>query len=57
MTTDALNTKAIGMENEIPDITSLVNKAALKIVTTEIEIKILDTTNLVTKAVLNMKVT
>lgn len=57
MTTDALNTKAIGVENEIPDITSLANKAALKIVTTEIEIKILDTTNLVTKAVLNMKVT
>lgn len=57
MTTDALNTKAIGMENEIPDITSLANKAAFKMVTTEIEIKILDTSNLVTKADLNMKAT
>ena len=57
MTTDALNTKAIGMENEIPDITSLSNKAAFKMVTTEIEIKILDTSNLVTKAGLNMKAT
>ena len=53
MTIAALNTKATGIENKIPDITNLAAKAALDTKTTKIESKLLETLGFSTTAVFN----
>ena len=57
MTTAALNTTATGIENKIPDITSLATESTLNTKAAEVESKITDITNLVTKASLKTKST
>ena len=57
VTTAAINTKAIGIENKIPDVTNPATRAALNTKARVIESGIPDITILATKVVLNTKTT
>ena len=57
VTTAVIDTKAIEIENKIPDVTNPATRAALNTKATVIEIGIPDITILATKVVLNTKAT